>query len=597
MKNSVKNSIQKTKGKVASFLINKHFTIPHSATLDRAVSSLSKSEKLVFWVLVSILIISTLGIFSNVNDSVLVEIEANGGSFTEGIVGSPRFINPILALSDADRDLVSLVYSGLLKATPDGGLISDLAESYTVSNDGLVYEFIIKEEAVFHDGEKVDANDIIFTINKTLDPTLKSAQRANWDGVLIEKIDDRTIRFTLARPYAPFLQNTTLGILPEHIWKHIDSERFPFSEINAEPIGSGPYKVSRVKKDSSGIPEMYVLKSFKDYSLNRPYINKITLRFYQNETELISAFNKGAVDSINSISPEAIALIDAERVEKTSLPRIFAVFFNQNNAQIFSNIEVRKALDVAIDKDKIVETVLAGYGTSIDSPIPPGSISRPTIIPPSEKTLDMDSETGRIEEARDILSRNGWEFDEDLNVWLSKDEEPLRFSIATSNVPELKAVASILESTWEKVGAEVDIKVFEAGNLNQNIIRPREYDALLFGEVIGRELDLFAFWHSSQRNDPGLNIALYANITADTLLEEGRTLLDLNLRDKTYLKFEEEIKKDIPAIFLYSPDFIYILPNHIKGISLGSVTTSGDRFLNVHEWFIRTDKVWEIFSN
>ena len=584
VKKFVKNSIQKIKP-----VVNKRFTIPHSELLERVVSSMSIFEKTVFWVLVGIFIISTLSIFSKVNDSVLVEVEAQGGSFTEGIVGSPRFINPVLALSDADRDLVSLVYSGLLKATPEGGLIKDLAESYTVSDDGLVYEFVIKDSAVFHDGGKITAEDIIFTISKTLDPTLKSAQRANWDGVLVDKVDEQTVRFTLAHPYAPFLQNTTIGILPKHIWNNVDSEQFPFSEMNVFPVGSGPYKVSKVKKDSSEIPETYVLKSFKDYAINRPFVDKITLKFYQNEAELISAFNKGSVDSINSVSPEAISHIDLKRVERTPLPRIFAVFFNQNTAQIFSNIEVRKALDVAIDKDKIVETVLTGYGTSIDSPIPPESINR-QIATPTEKTFEG------VEGAKDILSRNGWEFDEELNIWLSPDDEPLKFSISTSNVPELKAVANILEATWEEVGAEVDVKIFEAGNLNQNIIRPREYDALLFGEVIGRELDLFAFWHSSQRNDPGLNIALYANITVDALLEEGRSLLDTDLRDQTYLEFEEEVKKDIPAIFLYSPDFIYVTPKHIKGISLGSVTTSGDRFLNVHKWFIRTDKVWSVFS-
>lgn len=360
VKNFVKNSIQGPMKKIAPIL-NKRFALPHGTTLDRVISSLSQSEKLVFWILVAVLTISTLSIFSKVNDSVLVEIEAKGGSFTEGIIGSPRLINPVLALSDADRDLVSLVYSGLLKATPEGDLILDLAERYSVSDDGLVYEFSIKEEAVFHDGERVTADDIIFTINKTLDPTLKSAQRANWDGVLIEKIDDRTVHFTLTRPYAPFLQNTTIGILPKHIWNHVDSEQFPFSEINVTPIGSGPYKVSGVKKDSSGVPEVYVLKSFNEYTLNRPFINKITLRFYQNEADLISAFNKGSVDSINSISPEAIAHINPERVERTPLPRIFAVFFNQNTAQIFSNIEVRKALDTATDKDLIVEEVLTGY--------------------------------------------------------------------------------------------------------------------------------------------------------------------------------------------------------------------------------------------
>lgn len=585
----VKNSVKKTIGKIKPVL-NKRFTIPHETVLNKAVSSLSQFEKLVFWVLVSVLIVSTLSIFSKVNNSILVEVEAPGGSLTEGVVGFPRFINPVLALSDADRDLVSLIYSGLLKATPEGGLIPDLAEGYTVSDNGLVYEFTIKESAIFHDGKPVTTDDVVFTLNKTLDTTLKSAQRANWDGILTEKIDARTIRFTLARPYAPFLQNTTIGILPKHIWEYVDSEQFPFSEINTTPIGSGPYKVTSVKKNSSEIPETYVLTSFKEYTLNKPFINKIVLHFYQNEADLISAFNKGSIDAVNSISPEAIAHINPERIERTPLPRIFAVFFNQNTAQIFSHIEVRKALDTAVDKSKVVKDALSGYGTPINGPIPPLSINRDVITTPTTEDTD------RITEAKDILTRNGWEFDEELRVWISPDKEPLKFSIATSNVPELKAVATILESTWEELGADVEVKIFEPGNLNQNIIRPREYDALLFGEVIGRELDLFAFWHSSQRNDPGLNIALYANITADALLEKGRTLLDTEQRDETYLKFEKEIKKDVPAIFLYSPDFIYIIPERIQGVSLGSVTTSGDRFLGVHQWFINTDKVWGIFS-
>ncbi|MEX0652372.1 MAG: ABC transporter substrate-binding protein [Candidatus Paceibacterota bacterium] len=585
MKDSIHNSIQKTK-----LLFKKRFVFSHTTELEGVVSSLSTSEKLLFWVLVGVLILSTLSLFSKANDSFLTQIEARGGSFTEGIVGSPRFINPVLALSDADRDIVSLVYSGLLKATPDGDLIEDLAESYSVSEDERSYDFVLKEGVVFHDGKPVTVDDVIFTISKTLDTTLKSAQRANWDGVVVQKIDDRTVRFTLAHPYAPFLQNMTLGILPKHIWQNIDSEQFPFSGVNTAPIGSGPYKIDSVKKNSSDIPEMYTLKSFKNYALGQPFINKITLRFYQNEASLVSAFDKGTIDSMNSVSPEAIAHINQERIQTTPLPRIFAVFFNQNTAQIFSHKEVRSALDTAVDKNMLIQKALTGYGTVIDSPIPPQSIDRAIPLSFNDETLD------RVEEAKSILLKNKWKFDEEAGVWVSPDNQPLRFSIATSNVPELKAVAGILKSTWESVGAVVEIKVFEAGNLNQNIIRTREYDALLFGEVIGRELDLFAFWHSSQRNDPGLNIALYANITADRLLEEGRTLLDADLRDKTYLEFEKEIKKDVPAIFLYSPDFIYIPPKFVQGISLGSVTTAGDRFLAIHTWYVRTDKVWSIFS-
>lgn len=559
------------------------------ADVRRAISSFSPLEKALLWTLIGILSLSALNLLFKANNLVLIEARARGGSLTEGIVGSPRFINPVLALSDADRDLVSLVYSGLMKATPEGDIVEDLAERYNVSPDGLSYEFTIKEAAAFHDGEAVTADDVIFTVNKTLDPTIKSVLRANWDGIKVEKVDDRTVRFVLPRPYAPFLQNTTMGILPEHLWQRIDSGQFPFSETNVSPIGSGPYKIRTVKKNSDGIPEVYILSSFDDYALGKPYVKKVILRFYQNEAELVRAFKKGSIEALGGISPESAGTLEAKRIERSPLPRIFAVFFNQNTAQIFSNIEVRKALDVAVDKRMIVEQVLAGYGTSIDSPIPPESIDRPNATSSPE-------EVRGAEEAKNILSRNGWTFDEGEGIWTSRTKGQLRFSLSTSNTPELKAVANMLKEMWEAVGAKVDVKVFEAGNLNQNVIRPREYDALLFGEVIGRELDLFAFWHSSQRNDPGLNIALYANITADALLEKGRTERDTKLRDETYLGFEREIKKDVPAIFLYSPDFIYILPEHMRGVSLGSITTSRDRYLNIHEWHVRTDKVWGIFS-
>ena len=127
------------------------------------------------------------------------------------------------------------------------------------------------------------------------------------------------------------------------------------------------------------------------------------------------------------------------------------------------------------------------------------------------------------------------------------------------------------------------------------MIRQRKYDALFFGEIIGRESDPFAFWHSSQRNDPGLNIALYANITADKLLEEGRTIFDKKERATIYKQFQEEIAKDIPAVFIYSPDFIYIIPHKIKGLHTGIITVPSERFLDIHTWYIETDNVWKIF--
>ncbi|MCK4386733.1 MAG: hypothetical protein KAV41_01450, partial [Candidatus Pacebacteria bacterium] len=166
-------------------------------------------------------------------------------------------------------------------------------------------------------------------------------------------------------------------------------------------------------------------------------------------------------------------------------------------------------------------------------------------------------------------------------------------SLSTAATPELKAVANLLKQQWEKLGVETRLKIFEMGDLNKNVIRPRKYDSLLFGEVVGRDLDLFAFWHSSQRNDPGLNIALYANITTDDLLEQIRITSDEKSKKEKLELFQKEIARDIPAIFLYSPDFIYISPKKIKNILIDKITIPSERFLDINNWYIKTDKVWK----
>ena len=579
-------------------LTRKIFPISKRESIQQNIKTFSPSEKMLFFVFVIIFTGSAIMILSNISKAFLMEVPAHGGSITEGIVGSPRFINPLLSNSDTDRDLTILIYSGLMKATPSGELVHDLAESHTISEDGLVYDFILKDNISFHDKVPVTADDIVFTTQKAQDASLKSPKRASWDGVTIEKINDKHIRFTLKQPYAPFLENTTLGILPKHIWGQIDAEQFSFSRFNNDPIGTGPYKIKKIKYNSAGTPEFYELKSFNDYAIGEPFISKIKILFYSSETALLAGYKDGDIESINSISPNKLSeLADTGvNIERSPLPRIFAVFFNQNQASVFANIEVRKALNVALDKNDIVNNVLSGYGTSIYGPIPPGLLNTGATNSNNDKLNKQE----RINLAKEILENNGWVFDEETNVWekkTKKESSQLRFSLSTSDTPELKATAEIIAQGWRDIGAIVDLKIFEAGDLNQNVIRPRKYDALLFGEIISRELDLFAFWHSSQRNDPGLNIALYANITADKLLEDARKATDRSVMIEKYKEFEEEIDNDIPAVFIYSPDFIYIIPKYIKAFELGAAVTPAERFLNIHKWYIETDKVWNFFVN
>ncbi len=580
--------------------VNEPYPTTSSKRSLRINRDFSPFEKLLFLVLGAIFLISTLSLLNQVNKNLLVEIPAEGGSFAEGVVGSPRFINPLLAQSEADRDLTALVYSGLIKPTPDGSFVHDIARGHTVSEDGLVYTVFLREDAEFHDGELITADDVVFTVKLIQNPTIKSPRRGSWEGVLVEKVSDTEVVFTLEQPYAPFIENLSLGILPEHIWGTANTEEVAFSEFNTNPIGSGPFEIQEIKRSSSGIPVYYELDSFDGYALGRPYIESVRVYFYPNEDFLIDAYINGEVDSINSISTNNLAYAELNtsdmQIEQVPLPRIFGVFFNQNRASVFAHIEVRRALDVALDKERIVREVLGGFGTAIDSPIPPGILPEREL---SAEELELEA-LSQKKRAIDILERNQWTVNEESGVWEKEENDGvdrLEFSIATANIPELKAVANIVKEEWEAIGALVDVNVFETGDLNQNVIRPRKYDALLFGEIVGRELDLFAFWHSSQRNDPGLNIALYANITVDAALEEARTISNKEERLEKFEIFQSEIENDIPAIFIYTPDFIYVVPQHIENIRLGSVTTPSERFLNVHEWYIHTDHVWNFFVN
>lgn len=566
-------------------------------SLEDAYRAFSPLGRGLFLFFAAMLIGSTVGLLALLNDSLRVAVPGQGGTLTEGIIGSPRFINPVLAASDADHDLTRLVFSGLLKPTPGGEYVPDLAQHYERSPDGTVYTFTLREGLTFHDGAPVTAEDVVFTITKIQDAAIKSPERANWDGVRVEKVDEHTVRFILPAPYAPFIKNAGVGILPAHLWKQVSADEFPYSELNTNPVGSGPFMVKSVERSPSGIPSSYMLAPFKNYALGRPYLSLFVIKFYQDEDALLKALVRGDVEAASGISPATLSASPLrENTKRSALNRVFGVFFNQNESEVLRDHAVRAALNEAVDRDALVRDVLHGYGVALESPIPPGILGKSTTHVTPTAVSD------RALEARERLLEAGWELNEHnvLTKTTKSGKETkileLAFSISTGNVPELRAAAEFVKNTWERMGARVEVHVFEQGDLSQNVIRPRKYEALLFGEVVGRELDLYAFWDSSQRNDPGLNIALYANATADRLLKSMRETSDEQTRRQAYEEFEAELKKDIPAVFLYTPDFVYTVPNDVLGLELGFIEHQSDRFLSAAAWHREEDYVWPIFA-
>jgi len=570
------------------------------SALEKMVGSFSPFERLTLYVLTLLLGASTLALLAGANSAVSVTIPSQGGAIVEGELGPARFINPLIPMSQADSDIAALVYSGLTRSLPDGSIIADLASNYEISDDGTSYTFTIREGSTFHDGTPVTSADVLFTVQQAQNPDIKSIHRADWEGVSVSTPDERTVIFKLPRAYAPFIQNTTMGILPKHLWASVTPEEFPFSPINMHPIGSGPFEVAHVETSSTGSVTRFELEPFKNFALGMPYLRSISFVFFANEEALLRAFNKGDIDSVAGISPEQLDSIERTDISilTVPLPRIFGVFFNQGRSPVLADASVRKTLNEAIVKERVVQMVLRGYGVSIDSPVPPHILSLEGVRTRPELAVAHTAYTDEsLASARAILEKGGWSYDEASATWTNAKKQELGFTLATADAPELVATANAVAAAWQELGVRVNVQVYPISELNTAVIRPREYDAILFGEVVGRELDLFAFWHSSQRNDPGLNLALYTSSRADTLLSQARATTKPEDRESLYLEFAELVKDDVPAVFLYSPEFIYAIPDELKGVRLGALTTPAERFLSAHAWYTDTEKVWSIFTN
>lgn len=559
--------------------MDSHYGLPLTRLLP-FYTKLSPGDRFIATILGLLVIGTSLAGLIALQRSFLVTVPAKGGSLTEGIVGSPRFVNPLLAFTDADRDLTALTYAGLMGTDGEGNLVPVLAERYRVSEDGQEYTFSLREDAKFSDGTPVTADDVVFTVEKAQDPALRSPELANWANIRAEALDARTVVFTLPKPYAPFLVDTTLGILPADKWRNIPVDEFSFSPLMTNPIGAGPFKVARVSRDKDGSVTGYELRASDTYVLGRAYLDVIYVKFYDDVAKLADAYERKSIQSAYGI-PVKDAL-------RSPYSRVFGAFFNSDENPVFARLEVRKALSLAIDRNRIVNEVLGGYATPLTSPVPPGSGVDAFVLP----------EGDGVALATEVLIDEGWTQNEETGAWENEDENLSlpQVTLKTSNVPELKAIAASIETDWERLGVPTEVALYEPGDLAASVIRPRAYEALLFGMVIGRDRDLFAFWDSGERSDPGLNIAAYANRTVDLLLERIREEQDPEIAREDLREVSDLIASDYPAAFTHAPDFLYAIPNSVHGVRLPQIASPSDRFATVAAWYRNTEEVWPIFA-
>lgn len=511
-----------------------------------------------------------------------------GGEIIEGVVGQPQYINPVLsAASGTDTDLSRIVFAQLLKFDKELKLVADLAESLpTVSADQKTYTLKLKSNLKWQDGKPITAEDILFTIQTIQNAEYESPLRANFARVKVEKVDDLSVIIRLRESSAPFITNFTLGIIPKHIWGDSPPSKFRLSDRNLKPVGSGPFIVDRLNKTSDGTIKSLTLKRNELYHGGRPYLSRMTFKFYGDYESLLSASQAREIQNLGFIPFDKKAFLsESPKVNqyRMNLPVYQAVFFNLPKNQVLAAKAVRQALWLATDRKAIINEVYLGLAHEAYGPVVTGNLG---YNPEVEKITHYN-----LAEAADILKRGGWTLDEQTKTYfklVAKGKEKVRqnleFNLVTNNFILNVKTAEILKNQWAGVGAKVHLVIVSPQELEQQYIRSRNFDALLFSENTGADPDPFVFWHSSQSRDPGLNLSGFSNAEADKLLTLSRSTNDVNVRSKNYQQFQLIITGELPAIFLTNAVYVYNVPKKIKGIDLTTIIHPSERFLDIRNW-------------
>jgi len=536
--------------------------------------------------LVGLIIISVVFLGVRFYQRHVTYLPKEGGSYTEALIGQPSYVNPVLSqTNDVDMDISRLVFSGLFKYNKDQQLITDLADSYEISEDQKTYTIRLKQDIAWHNGNALLIDDVIFTIETILDSDFNSPLYSSLKGVTIERVDDTTIKFILEEPFTPFLSNLTFGILPAHIWSDVSVTNFTLAEFNTKPIGSGPYKFEELSKDRSGNIKSYTLERNDFYYGKESYIDKIIFKFFPDFASAVEAARNKSVDGVSFVPSDYKGEIDKNDnllSYSLQLPQYTAIFFNQKN-DLLKNQELKQALAHAINKEKILIQALAGDGVIIEAPILAGFIGHH----PDVKKYEYNKQ--KAEEMLDALE---WKIPEDGGL-RQKDGQTLQFSLTTVDRSEYLQTVNILKESWEAVGVGVELKIMNAARVDKEVIKPRNYEAFLYGEILGFDPDPYPFWHSTQMLAGGFNLSNYFNKDVDKLLEEARKTSNNDERAQKYIEFQNTIAEELPAIFLYSPHYNYAVHKKIQGIDLQRITIPSDRFNGIEDWYTKTKLGWD----
>lgn len=518
---------------------------------------------------------------------------APGGIYTEALVGSMGRLNPMLDWNNsADRDVNRLLFSGLIRFDSHGLPQPDLAESWGTSPDGTLYNFTIRSNAVWHDGQPVSSDDVIFTIEmiKSSGSLFPQDIKDLWSQIEVKQFPDgKTFQFKLPEPFAPFLDYVTFGVLPKHLLETVPADQLSNAEFNLQPVGSGPYKFDRLLTSGGQISGV-VLNVNQDYYLPAPFIEQVVFRYYPNSAAAFDAYQQGEVLGVSQITNDVLQQALAEptlSVYTSRLPQMGLVFLNLNNPSVafLQSDKVRRALMFAINRNNIVSHILQGQAIVADGPILPGSWA---YYDEMEKfPYDPDAAAALLKEDGYVVPAGGGEV-------RAKDGQPLTFTMAHPDDSIHTQIAQAIQADWALIGVKIDLQPVPYDSLINDFLSTRNYQAALADLNTARtpDPDPYLFWHQSEATG-GQNYSQWDNRTASEFLETARTAADFDSRARLYRNFQVVFAKDMPSLPLYYPVYSYGVDTQVQGVQVAPMYDISDRLALISEWFLVTRRTLE----
>jgi peptide/nickel transport system substrate-binding protein len=517
---------------------------------------------------------------------IVPEVEpATGGVYTEAMVGSLSRLNPVLDFyNPPDRDLDYLLYGGLLRFDARGLPQHDLVESMGITQDGKIYNFSLHKDAVFHDGEPLTSEDVLFTIGLLRNEELPVPAdiRNLWMEVEAEAFDEYTLQFRLPESFSPFLDYLTFGILPEHLLGDLNAEELINAPFNLEPVGSGPYRFDRLLIEDGELAGISLAR-FDDYYREPPFIEQMIFRFYADSPSALQAYQAGEVEGISRVNSEVLPAAlkeSALNLYTGRLPELSLILLNLDNPGLpfFQVAEIRRALLMGLNRQRLIDMLYAGQAIIADGPIFPGTWAFYDGI----ERIEYNPE-----EAVEALRDAGYTIPAEGGSVRMKEGTELAFQLLYPDDPQYTALAEGIARDWQRLGVGVEIQPVSYEELVGDHLEPRIFQAALVDINLARspDPDPYPFWHQSQTSS-GQNYSKWDDRQASEYMEQARVTVDVTERTRLYRNFQVRFVDELPALPLFYPVYTYAVDERVQGVTIGPLLDTSDRFTTITDWFL-----------